>query len=99
MNEQLKVKVLKLAAQICKMHGDIAGDRICQDWSKETDVLDSLAPQERDELMFLYEKWNSNGADFEPGHFPYDEMLISFVIGYVLELLALEKERENGKNN
>jgi len=88
MNRELITKVIKLAAQICWMHGSIAGDRICQDWSGETDALDSLTPEERDILQRQYQDYNSGGADFLPGYFPYDEMVISFAIARALELIG-----------
>jgi hypothetical protein len=88
MKQELAVKVLKLAAQIAWMHGAIAGNRACQDWSGETDVLDSLTQEERDELFLQYEQYNSGGEEFELGYFPYDEMLISFIIARALEVMG-----------
>lgn len=88
MTPELERKVLKLAAQICWMHGEIAGNRICQDWSGDTDFLDLLTPEDRDALARQYEQYNSEGRDFEPGYFPYDEMMISFVIARALETMA-----------
>ena len=90
MDAKLKIKVLKIAAQICSMHGSVAGDRICQDWSGDTAWLDSLTDKERDELQFQFEQWNSNGNHFEPGYFPYDEMVISFIISHALEIMFNE---------
>lgn len=88
MTDELKRKVLKLAAQICWMHGSLAGDRICQDWSSKTDILDSLTSEERDCLVYQYEQYNSQGTDFEPGYFPYDEMLLSFFVAKALEMMS-----------
>lgn len=88
MNEQLRKKVLSLAAQICWMHGSVAGDRTFGDWSADTKVLDSLTPQERDQLLFQLEQYNSDGKDFEPGYFPYDEMVISFAVARALEVMT-----------
>lgn len=87
MNDGLKRKALKLAAQICWMHGNIAGDRMCQDWSDKEDVLDSLTLEERNTLQWNYEQHNSNGEDYEEGYFPYDEMVISFTIARALEIM------------
>lgn len=88
MTEELIKKVLRIAAQICRMHGEIAGHRICQDWSGETDLLDDLTSRERDHLSFWYQQHNSGGQDFEPGYFPYDEMLISFIIARTLDVMS-----------
>ena len=88
MTKELARKVLKIAAQICRMHGEIAGHRICQDWSDETSLLDDLTQRERDHLSFWYQQYNSDGQDFEWGYFPYDEMLISFIIARTLDTMA-----------
>jgi len=88
---ELDTKVLRLAAQICWMHGRHAGGRVCQDWTGKTDILDSLTEQERDHLEREYEAFNSNGQDFIPGYFPYDEMSISFDVAYHLEGMARAK--------
>lgn len=93
MADELSRKVLKLAAQICWMHGNVAGNRVCQDWSGKVDILDSLTIEERDQLSFDYQQYNSNGEDFEPGYFPYDEMLISFIVARKLELMAEKGEK------
>ena len=82
----LDQKVLKLAAQICWMNGH----NTCSDWSDSTDILDSLTPSERDTLMRQYEDFNSNGDDFEPGYFPLDTMMISFVVARALEIIAMK---------
>jgi len=91
MEKELKQKVLYIAAQICLKHGVVAGVRVCQDWDGETDLLDSLTPTERHKLSYDYEQFNSNGVDFEPGHFPYDEMMISFYIAKALKTIADEE--------
>lgn len=88
MSDELICKVLKLAAQICRMHGYVAGNRVCQDWSERTDVLDSLTDEEKTALYFRYEQHNSGGLDFLPGRFPYDEMLISFIVATALEAMG-----------
>jgi len=84
----LERKVLKLAAQICTLHGEVAGNRICQDWSTDTDILDSLTDEEKDQLAYQYQQWNSRGQDYEPGYFPYDEMLVSFIVARALEVMS-----------
>lgn len=48
----------------------------------------SLTQEERDTLFFQYEQYNSSGEDFELGYFPYDEMLISFIVARALEILS-----------
>lgn len=88
MKQELVNKVLKLAAQIAWMHGSVVGNRVCQDWSGETNVLDSLTQEERDKLFLQYEQYNNSGEDFELGYFPYDEMLISFIIARALEVMS-----------
>lgn len=88
LNDELREKVLRIAAEICWMNGSVAGDRVCQDWSGETKNLDSLTKGEKNQLLYLYEQFNSNGEDYEEGYFPYDEMLISFVIARALEVMA-----------
>lgn len=90
--DKLNTKILKIAAQICWLHGDVTGDRICQDWNGKTDILDSLTLEERNKLAFQYQQYNSNGEDFDPGYFPYDEMLISFIIARALECLIKGRE-------
>lgn len=80
MNEQLRKKVLELAAQICWMHGSLAGDRTYRDWSADTKVLDSLTPEERHQLAV-------NGKDFKKKYFAYDEMVISFTVAKALEVM------------
>lgn len=88
MDEALQQKVIKLAAQICWMHGHVAGNRLCQDWSGETDVLDSLTTDERNKLQWQFEEMNSQGDDYIEDYFPYDEMVISFNIAHALDLIA-----------
>ena len=90
--EKLTVKILKLAADICWMHGNEAGNRTCQDWSGGMDVLDTLTPEEKDKLYLQYEEHNSGGKDFESGGFPEDEMVISFMIARALELIVENKD-------
>ena len=94
MDDELKTKVLRLAAQICWMHGSIAGDRICQDWSNDTNILDTLTEAERNILSEQYEEWNSNGEDYEPGYFPYDEMFISFIVARALNVMSGSADSE-----
>ena len=90
MNE-LTIKVLKLAAQICWMHGSVAGNRICQDWSGKNDVIDTLTEEERRLLAYQYEQMNSNGRDFDPEHLAFhDEMMVSFYVGHSLDLLLAD---------
>jgi hypothetical protein len=91
MTDDFTIKVLKIAAEICWRHGSVAGDRICQDWDGDTSLLDTLTEQERDKLQFEYEQFNSGGKDYESGYFPYDEMVISFVIAHALTQMIERK--------
>lgn len=90
--DKLTIKILKLAAQICWMHGEIAGNQVCQDWSGETNILDTLTDEEKNKLIFDYEQFNSGGADYRPGRFVYDEMIISFTIARALEIITEQEE-------
>lgn len=85
--DALDKKVLKIAAQICRLNGTRASDRACQDWREDTKILDSLTPEEKDSLSLQYEEFNSNGEDFESGYFPYDEMTVSYIVARALDLL------------
>lgn len=85
------VKVLKVAATILKMHGVVAGSRICQDWSGD----DQLSPEivftdsELNDLALNYEQTNSNGDDYMEGfHGMGDEMKASFVIADAVGMIA-----------
>jgi hypothetical protein len=90
MNE-LTIKVLKLAAQICWMHGSVAGRRVSQEWSGDNDVLDTLTEDDRRLLAYQYQQMNSNGADFDPERLAFDdEMLVSFYVAHSLDLLLAE---------
>jgi len=75
MNSRLHKNILKLAAEICEMHSDIASN-----WSGSRAILDSLTAGEKNEIMWQYEKFNSNGEDFEAGYFPEDGMVISMAV-------------------
>lgn len=96
MNDELKQKVIKLAAQLCWMHGHVAGRRTCQDWSGETTLLDDLTPDERNQLSMQFEDFNSSGEDYIPDFFPYDEMLISFFVARALDLIAAGPNGRDG---
>lgn len=89
MNKALQNKVLRIAAEVCWLHGLVAGNRTCQDWGGETAILDSLTGDEKNQLMYQFEQYNSNGDDYEEGYFPHDEMVISYVMAHALEIIAV----------
>lgn len=92
MLSELQIKILRIAAEIAGMNGDRAGNRVCQDWSGDRSVLDVLTEEEKDLLMQRYEQQNSGGADYEPGCFVDDEMVVSFCIQQ--NLLAIVQEEQ-----
>jgi hypothetical protein len=88
-----KKKVLECAAEILSMHGDIAGDRCCQDWSgkagKNPDGI--FSDTEKDDIEFNSQIRNSNSEDYEKGlSFFHDEMSVSFSMANILTDLASE---------
>lgn len=87
MDKKLKNKILKLAVEILRMHGNIAGNRICQDWDGEMVNIDALTPEEKNQIMMVFENYNSEGRDYEPDYFPLDEMVISYAIAANVELM------------
>ena len=98
MNKELEVKILRLASQICFMHGNVAGDRCCQDWGAyrqdrdSTENIDALTGEEKQFLNKQFEDYNSDGRDYDPNHTGFhDEMCVSFMIGEALKKLAESK--------
>lgn len=90
-SEDLKLKVMQCAVRILFMHGSVAGDRCCQDWSgadgENPDVF--FTKEEKDYLSFNYEQWNSNGEDYDPDRDSmHDEMVASFAIACALKSIA-----------
>lgn len=90
---ELQIKIIKIAAEIAGMNGNRAGDRISQDWSGDRSALDALTEEEKDLLMEIYEQHNSKGADYEPGCFVDDEMVVSYCIQQ--SLLAIAREQDS----
>ena len=93
LSDSTKAKVLKLAAEILSMHGSIAGDRTCQDWSGENEMHPNLIlnDSECDDLSFNYELFNSSGEDYEKGYsYFHDEMVISFALSQAISDMAEE---------
>lgn len=91
LSNEVKAKILNCAADILRMHADIAGDRICQDWSGDPEKNPSLLfeDQERDDINFNSQIDNSNLEDYEKGlDFFHDEMSISYILANALEDLA-----------
>lgn len=92
---KLTIKVLRLAAQICWMHGNVAGNRICQDWSGNNDVLDMFTDEDRRLLAYQFEQFNSRGEDFDPEYLAFDdEMMVSFYVAHALDLLAADADSQ-----
>ena len=87
-------KVLRVASTILFMHGGVAGDRTCQDWSgeKEESPEAVFTEQELDDIYFNYELYNSGGEDYEPGeHGFHDEMSASWAIARAIEDMLYEQ--------
>ena len=89
-DNKLRQKILTLAAEICWLHAKTAGNRLCQDWTGETENIARLTAAEKNLLMFQYELFNSDGEDYAPGDFPMDEMVISSVVAYALETMIYD---------
>lgn len=88
-------KIIKQAAIICWMHGDIAGNRCCQDWSGERKESPEFifTDDELDQITYHYEAHNSNLVDYVEGeHFMGDEMVASFSIARALEVILQRSE-------
>ena len=93
MTDGLKSKILMMAAEIISMHGSVAGNRCCQDWSGEKELMPSstFTKGQQIRIMHDYELDNSNLEDFDPEYLPVDdEMVISFALSYQLKLMATE---------
>ena len=93
---QTRIKVLKTAIDILNMHGNVAGDRICQDWSGEADRNPSklFTDSERDDLEYNHQINNSQLEDYEKGYdFFGDEMSVSFTMADALDDLVHELEQ------
>ena len=81
------IKVLNYASKILAMHGSIAGDRCCQDWSGESDPYEDFTKEERQALSFNYQQYNSDGDDYDPDFDGFgDEMVLSFTLSHALKL-------------
>ena len=80
------------------MHGSVAGDRCCQDWSgREEDAPENIfTPEELDDLSFNLEQHNSNGEDYDKSyHGMHDEMIASFAIAVAIEnMIELDINKE-----
>jgi hypothetical protein len=88
-----KAKLLESAADILKMHGSLAGNRICQDWSGSVaeNPASKFTDQERDDIEYNHQIENSDLEDYEKGHDGFhDEMTVSFTLADALRDLALE---------
>ena len=94
MSHKLKNQVIKLASEICLMHGSVAGDRICQDWSnEEKQPSDFLSHEEMCLLEYNSQCWNQDWDGYTDGdHWFHDEMSASFSVSKALELIAKDND-------
>ena len=95
LTEETKVKILKCAVEILNMHGAIAGDRCCQDWSgkDELNPINLFTPKELDDLSFNYELHNSGGDDYDNAfNGLHDEMVASFCVAAMIDDFIKDKE-------
>ena len=90
-DQDLMIKILKMSAELLEMHGAIAGDRICQDWSGKSEFTPSkfFTDCELDAISYNYELKNSNLEDYEEGfnHLD-DEMVLSFAMSECIKKLT-----------
>jgi len=96
-SRETELKVLQLASTILRMHAEIAGCRICQDWSAGDDVspLSVLSDQECDDLDYNFQIENSGLDDYDLDHNPMgDEMSASFVLAEALDNIREDLESE-----
>ena len=104
-SEKTKLKILKYAVVIINEHGSIAGDRCCQDWSIDKEVIESpetgFTKQEQEDISFNHEQWNSNGEDYDPDFTGFgDEMSVSFMLSRALDIMVKELDLiNNGDSN
>lgn len=98
MNDDLKLKVLKLASEICSMNGSEAGGRCCQDWSGDEKLNPSkyLTKEERKVVSYNYEIHNSGLSDYDEEYDGlHDEMVASFSIAEMLRDMIKEVENQS----
>ena len=91
LSKETHQKILRCAAEILSMHGEVAGNRVCQDWSGDEETKPSIifSKSERDDIEYNSQIRNSNLDDYESGYnFPDDEMSISFSLSNVLNDIA-----------
>ena len=95
LSKETQVKILKCAVEILYMHGSVAGDRTCQDWSGEEllNPIKLFTPKELDDLSFNYELHNSNGDDYDKNYNGLDdEMVASFCMAAMIDDIINEAE-------
>lgn len=96
LSQETITKAIKQAAIILRMHGNIVGNRVCQDWSgvaKESPEF-IFSEDELDKISYQYELYNSNLRDYEEGlHGMSDEMVASFAIARILDLIVSENKQ------
>jgi hypothetical protein len=83
--------LLKIASEVLEMHGSVAGDRVCQDWSGEEESTPSklLTAEEFDDIYFNYEIDNSDLREYSEGCADLDdEMVLSFALSKIIGELA-----------
>jgi len=87
----LDLKILAIAEEICRLYSHELGSRICQDWPGNPLTPDTLSNDEKEELYKQYEQYNSNGTDYEPGlHNFHDGMMLSLYIATALHRLRTD---------
>jgi len=90
---ETKAKILKSAADILRMHGGLAGDRICQDWSGSPaeNPKRLFSDSERDDIEYNHQIDNSGLGDYIEGYDGFgDEMAVSFTMADALSDMADE---------
>ena len=94
-SKSTQIKILQTAAEILRMHADVAGNRCCQDWSGDEDKNPALVfdKNERDDLQYNYQIENSDLEDYEPFlDFFHDEVSVSFTLADALDDMVDELE-------
>lgn len=93
MTKETELKILRYASAILSEHGRVAGDRCCQDWSIDPSEIkppeDGFSKEEKQDISFNYQQWNSGGSDYDPDFmFFHDEMSVSFMLSHAIDKIA-----------
>ena len=90
-NKELMIKIINMSSELLRMHAEVVGERICQDWSGRESMTPSkfFSKDELDVISYNYELQNSNLEDYEEGvDFLDDEMVLSFAMSTCLSTLT-----------